>query len=767
MKQFDQTSIQNRLVTLLSSYANWSQIIKDSALMSLLGAIAESESELARYFEYLLKESKWQYAQNLFSLLTEAEYLGYTPERKVSAIGTVTVSHSSILSGAGITVFNKSELDTLIATGYSGSPSSISIPMGTPLYSTKGIYYVTSERAVYSTGMKYLDIPIIQGVTQSQSIVVLGNPFEIVGIHSDALSGFVEAASNSISQEFFSVYVTPPGSTTATQVKIVEDIYMANSDEIACEISISKDYSVVNVMFGNGIAGSLVPANSTVTINYLNTLGETGNENDSFVINKLDTTNPLLSSLFLTNFEAVLGGSDEDTVEEIKNKAPYQYLLDGSIVTADAYKRVIETIPYVEKAVVYKSLYTDPITKVVYNAIMYSALSTVGTAPPSSIVNDVQTIIEDKVSPLDYVSYEAPRFLHLCFGIKATSRTRVANDISMIVKQALYEKYQILNQEFNQTFDNSQLIIDVSDSADLSHISSKVEAIKDLVPSEFVQDTLYTGYYSHSFSFDRSYRRMAGFSDGQIYCLKINIEFLCPGCIDNSRTLFLVQDYEQNRSLSCSFSVADATSGTIDVCGTEVSVNLDDVSTPTKLAIKIASQTIAGYTITNPSPGVVTIVTDPATQAAFISTEIEGISIQEIELTAYKIMQYPLISKITDRLYMTDFVLNPAVAPFEIPSTSTSSQMSETYIPFHVTLDYFSLAPSDPEVTPIASGTLSIPESLSTTVPYLRFSEATPDWLNDNVKIQVMAVPFDQTIESYYVNNIFQINEEDVMVEIN
>lgn len=764
MKQFDPSSIQTRLVNILSNSVNWSQILKDSALTSLLGAISESEAELARYFEYLLRESKWQYAQNLSSLLTEAPYLGYVPQRKVSSIGTLTISHSSFLAAAGVTVFRKSDLDTLIPA-YAGSPTMITIPQRTSVYTSNGIYFVTSEKAVYTTGDKYIDIPIIQGIIKSQSTTMLGNPFETIGIPSDALSGYVEAADNSISSDFFSVYVTASGTTTPVKYTRFEDIYLADYNELAYEVSVSKDFSTVTVMFGNGTAGALVPANSVVRIDYLSTLGENGNVNDSYVINNLETQLGD-TKFFLTNFEAALGGSSEDTLEEIRSKAPLQYLINGSIITADAYKRVIESIPYVKLAKVYASLYTDPITQVTQNAIMYSALSVTGTAPPTSISNDVFAITENKIAPLDFVIYEAPRFLHMKFGVKARSSEKVTGEISTIIKSNIYSEYGILNQAFQQSFDKSSLIAFISNSTELSQIATTIEAVCDLPVGDFVPNPSIAGYYYHNFSFDRSYVKLSGFTDGELYCLKVQIKFLCAGCTDNSRTLFMVRDYTSNNSISCSFAVSNAATGNIIVCGTPVAVNSEDVSSPTKLAIKIAAQTIAGYTITNPSPGIVTLIADPLTAAASISTAIEGITIQSIELTSYKVLQYPLIENITDKDYMTDFVLNADVEPYEILSGNGSTQMATSYIPFLLSLDYFSLASSDPDITPLASGTLAIPETITGSIPYLVFSNSTPDWLNENVQVQVMAIPYRDVVDSYYPNNILLINEEDITVEV-
>ena len=75
MKQFDPISVSTRLKSTLSSTQYWSQILGDSATTSLIDGIGESEAESVRYMENLLSESKWRYAQNLSSFVTQSSYL--------------------------------------------------------------------------------------------------------------------------------------------------------------------------------------------------------------------------------------------------------------------------------------------------------------------------------------------------------------------------------------------------------------------------------------------------------------------------------------------------------------------------------------------------------------------------------------------------------------------------------------------------------------------------------------------------------------------
>ena len=93
MKQFDTESIASRFIEFLSQTTEWSQLIGDSATVSLSNAIGETNSEIARYVENLLSESKWTTAMNISSYATLASYLGYVPQKRVSSLGSIYVSH--------------------------------------------------------------------------------------------------------------------------------------------------------------------------------------------------------------------------------------------------------------------------------------------------------------------------------------------------------------------------------------------------------------------------------------------------------------------------------------------------------------------------------------------------------------------------------------------------------------------------------------------------------------------------------------------------
>lgn len=551
MKQFDPQSIQTRFLQSLQSASGWTQIINDSGVISTASAVGESEAESVRYFEYIQKEAAWKLAQNMTSLIAGGAFLGYKPSRKVSALGSIIVTHDPAIQQAGITnIFTVADLATYL-THYGGSSFSVPsgshflLPEGTVFGTSSGIDVISTQSASYNTGDQYVTIPVIQGIQRQVPVVMLGNPFETIGIESN----LVESANNSISAQFLSIYLLLPGANVPVSITIVEDIYLANYNEYACDVSVSGDYSTVYFRFGNGFAGALIPAGSTITINYLETQGTSGNITQNFTVTQI-LSKGFPIPLYCSNFEAISGGTDEDTPDTIRGKAPTEYLISGgSIVTEAGYKKAIESIPGIYTATDYPIKgYTDPVTGVLENIIGYSAITTGGVAPDSSLFpQEVLSQVLGANSPLDVLLYQAPQFLHLKLNLEAvvTSKT---TDIPGLVSQAetsLLDTYGTLHQTFHTPFDSSNMLTFIKTIYPiLTNVSTLVESVSDLDLGNFTPDPVYPDYFVQSFNFDPSYTRLRTFSDGVLHALKINIIFNCAECNYNgnsfSRTLFIL-----------------------------------------------------------------------------------------------------------------------------------------------------------------------------------------------------------------------------------
>ena len=691
MKKFDVQSIKERLVSRLSSSGYWNRILQDSAISALLDAVAEQDAETFRYLEYLLQEAKWNYARNITSVLSMASLFGYKPSRKTAAMGEIIVSHDPVLQGAGSLVFDYN-IDSMLSPYQGGD---IIINEGTEFATSDGSKrFISVEKVIYKTGNKYVKIPVVQGFIKyfETKSLAQGLPFERVRIEDSS----VEALANNLTQKFFKVYVYPNGNSSSESfpVKIVDNIILADENEYACDVKTSYNFNFIELRFGDGYSGKMLPKGAKITIQYLSTLGKEGNVNEKYVVNKINSVISTAISFFCSNFSPIMGGREHDTIEEIKAKAPKQYLIEGSIVTENSYKYLIESIPYVYKATVYSGTFLDISTNIVKDSVLFSAIDNTGKIPQRDrISSDFQLLSKGKKSPLDIVRYEEPRVLRLGINVNATLTTNEnLNSKAYEIKEKIYNKYNIFNQEFEGSFDTSEFISyirslgkDDSGKDTLKNIEFLLEAIEYLKPSTFRQANI--DYFSKSFVFDKSYKKMKYFNDGVLYCLKIDVIFNCPACEEKSRTLFLIynEDYDPNNPLSL----------------------------------------------------------------------------------PYKIKQYPLITNITNYSYMSNFVLNPAALPSEIPSL-INGQTNPDYIKFEVNyLGYLN------DIDNLGGGVLYIP-IYQTNVDgsagdiYINFFATNKDELDNTVSIKVYTIPFygNLGVTSYYKNNIIDIHLEDIKIEL-
>jgi len=765
MKQFDPNSISNRFLKALSNKAGWTQIIDDSAVTSLADSIGEMEAEAIRYIEYLLKESKWKYARNLSSLLTSTPYLGYQPHRKISALNTdgFVISHDPQLQQAGIVnIFGISDLSTNLTT-YSGVH--MVIPKGTLFTSSSGVRFISTKDVSYDPGDKYKIIPILQGIPRAVSTTVVGNPLETIRINSDK----VEAATG-ISSPFFSVTVTADGSNIPILYTQIEDIYLAGPYDNVYDVSVASDFSYIDIRFGNGIVGTQLTPNAAVTINFIESLGASGNVTQNYTITNIFSI--LSFPFYCTNFTSALGGQDEEEIDSIRARAPLAYLLNGgSIITSEAYKAAIEQISYIHLATVYSGVYSDPITGTSQGSITYSAIKMDGTAPDSvAFPNDVLSITSGKTDPLDYISYEPPTFLHLKFNIqgKTTSSNSNLSDIMSQIQGDIYSSYGTLSQKFKSSFDNSVLVSKVLNTYGLTNVTNIVEVVADIPPSTFIADPNIPDFYTANFSFDRSYQRLKGFSEGVLHALKIQIYFDCSECQYNgnsfSRTLFIVQSPNTN-SYTVTFSVNNPTTGNIIICGESIPLASSDIVSAITIVSKIVtycnSNPIPNYNVTSDSsnPGILYIVPISTSVAPpSIGSTPTGIDFSLAPTINWTVLQYPFIPNITDYDYMKNYVLRLDTAPLPIDPSDTTTP----YIPFQVHFDYTSLNPADLNANLLGSGTIKIPNYLPNSYQnYINFKGASGSLLDSKIAIQVIAQPFIPDINSYYDNNIIKLTQTD------
>ena len=225
MIRFDANSIYNRLLEKIQQDPNWKAISNNSVISAILNSNAEVGSEIARYAEYLFKESKWDTAQNTSSILAMANILGYQPKRKISATGILTVSIDPKIHMVGRTIPSRilgSDLspEQKVELGLNKWQK----PIGNDFYISPDSI-ITDER-----GMKYIGEPsIYRGTDNFISLSIIQGEKSFVAVDIDTIRNTYtsseldpyiyipitiencENAKSSISRPYFKVNVVRKG----------------------------------------------------------------------------------------------------------------------------------------------------------------------------------------------------------------------------------------------------------------------------------------------------------------------------------------------------------------------------------------------------------------------------------------------------------------------------------------------------------------------------------------------------------------------------
>lgn len=705
--------------------SDWAQISTDGTISSLLDTFADGQAELARYMEYLLGEKKWTTAQNISSLITQTDLIGRKSHRKRSAIGYVIVSHTDIenihrLKNYGQTFFNLDErsnydniskdpdpqyairTQSLVPWAY---PESYVIAKGTRFLSARGIEYIATETkgvralstpydaivndpAKYNEfinsggwdGIKYLKIPVIQGIKKTYTFGrSTGARFETFLLPVVNC----EDATNTVSKGFLRFLVTPSQTAVTEEWTQVANIVLAGPLDRVYEVINMPDYSGVLFKIGNGVTGQLLPPGATISVEYLETAGASGNIEKKYQINsiifpdnanKIDprSNSSLGDFLSTTNLNPIMGGQDEENEQDIRETAPFDYLQYYAVATTEAYEKQIKMYSQIglDKVKVYPGTLStslrvtgDTTVNALQNVLYVTAITANGEAiedPTNQFVIPVTKALGDLKAPSDLFTYVAPNFIRVRLNAIVYSDDPGVSDeeIKAIEKQAMLDKYSVFNMDFKSPFHNSDFISTAQAFPFVNHVTAFSEAVADVNYDPATKEDDIAGIwhyqgtsglptlYALKFKFDTLFASDAyaqGFENymqSAPYLLRIDLKIKndpTKASLKN-RTFFLFDE----RYL---FDGADT--------GTDFPESFE-----TAKYINLAGTPI----ITNGQPS----VWRRPDERVEPSTIVRGTSTYRLINRAARVAQYPLISRVTDAKAMSAQVKSFDKEPFEI-----------------------------------------------------------------------------------------------------
>jgi hypothetical protein len=468
----DFDTIKDNLKTFLQQQSEFQDYnFEGSGLSVLLDILAYNTHYNAYYLNMVANESFLDSSMLRNSVVSHAKKLGYTPRSASASRASVTVT---VDSG-------------------SSTPGSATLPKGYRFLSNqldnKSYLFVTLEdKTVSKTGNNFVfsSVNVYEGQLVSYTYIhnQLSNPTQVFNIPD-----------NSIDTSTLKVSVRP--STTNTEITVYNqatDVMSVTANSAVYYLQEGQN-GQYQIYFGDNVVGKKLPDGGVVTLEYLSTLGAESNKANNFVgTASIDG----YSNYTISSLSAASGGSDRETIDEIKYAAPLNFLSQNRAVTKNDYIKLIQqNYPAFEAVNVWGGEENDP---PIYGKVFISAKPKLGfevtdtekeyikdvILKPISILTVTPEIVDVDYNYLkleSYVYYDPAKTTQSDNEIKTGVRNLISNFASTNLNQ------------FNAFFRYSNLE-GLIDSYSSSIISNEVEIF---LGKKFRPDLINSGNYTLDF----------------------------------------------------------------------------------------------------------------------------------------------------------------------------------------------------------------------------------------------------------------------------
>lgn len=472
--KFDQESSLNRMMENFRKKESAIENLPTSASLSVFSIIAEEIGELAKNYEYLARENKWDLAKNYSSLIYQGKFRGYTAQRKLGSRGYLKVSSSSTFD--------------------SNHSQHINIPKYTT-FSNGDLEFVSTEAITLLSNEDYTMVPVVQGSYRSAKFETTGAEYEKFDVFND-----------SIENDYYDVVVN--GEVWET-VGFIEDYEEADKVNEVYNIG---NFSGVEILFGNDLTGKKPDRFSNVTFRYVETKGAGGNlqfiDSVKTVVDEIKDVTGSDVQLYCTNEEPFTGGKDVDTKTEIRRKGVDSFKAGNRSVDYAGYRYSLSQHPYIGQATVWGAVEHNldngkPLTEFVPqadNVVWVSAYT-----PDGKQLTDMQKdeIILEFVNegikpPCDIMKFEDVIFIGLEFHVRAyVQNTSIQLDkLTETIQSNLYTKYDLSEFSFKQNLYHTSWQGFVSSIEGITHHTSYLKWVTydedgftyDDTTTEFIAD---------------------------------------------------------------------------------------------------------------------------------------------------------------------------------------------------------------------------------------------------------------------------------------
>ena len=316
---YDFEELVRQLQSRLRARDSWKDVYMSATGQTLIELYSYVANLMLYYVERRAEECYLSTAQNKSSVINLVQLLGYRPKRNISAVGRVQFSVTTPVE------------DTLFIDRY------------TRIATGAGLEFVTTEQGTISKGAMVSDpVRIVQGTREVRSIDSVGALNQEVLVDSTTVE-------NNTHVDFKTIRVFV-GEREWTEVP---SFLRSGAGDHHYVVRDNLD-DTITIVFGDNVRGAAPASGQRIRIEYISSRGNDGNV---YELDKVDVVmSPSVSFdyveddvprtgtrvLSVTNISAVTGGSDRETVEEIREEAPAVFRTGDRLVVRSDFEAVLK-----------------------------------------------------------------------------------------------------------------------------------------------------------------------------------------------------------------------------------------------------------------------------------------------------------------------------------------------------------------------------------------------------------------------------------------
>lgn len=452
--EFTFEGIKTELKNRLSLLSNWQNTLFFGVYERLIDIVAYIMGKLSYKADFLYKEAHWRHATKKESLAYMAEFLSYTPHRKIGAYGEIKMSADENFTPTYI--YTGETVPIPKWTRFSNRANNVDI------YCAEDSYYYKNTEGVAL-------IPVREGVPKEFLYIASGIADEQITIYSE-----------SIDNEELDVYIVDANNNILEQVEIIGKdgnpdrlFFVDDLDIYYCEVKTNYDFQSVILTFGDGLDARKLTAGERVLIKYAETKGDLGNIQNAGVISRIksevrDTFGNIVA-LYVRNDDEISDGKDIEDIESIRHNGSYLF---GAGYRCGGYRdwvTIINSIPYVQKSTIWTAEDLGGSTLMIeQNTVFITAISSDGSELTTAQKADIEAnTLRDKKSPTEIISWQPLEKVYLKFDITGEIENKTISVMTQNIKDTLDGSYGVLNTDFQNNVYESNFINLIDDVEDL------------------------------------------------------------------------------------------------------------------------------------------------------------------------------------------------------------------------------------------------------------------------------------------------------------